>query len=74
MKVDVTVKPAITFSRPQRMCPIPQSVYGFNDIAPDGKRFLVTLSAVDSTAAVSQLNVVAGWFTELGKKFGSEQQ
>jgi serine/threonine-protein kinase len=70
-RVDVTGAPSPTFSRPHKVCPMPPSLFGIHDIARDGKRFLVTLSAVPDDPSMTQLNVVVGWFSELRRKFAS---
>jgi TolB protein len=69
MKVDVTGAPTITFSRPQRVCSLPPSLFGFYDIARDGNKFLVTVAPAEDPVSLTQLNLVVGWFTELRQKF-----
>jgi hypothetical protein len=71
MKVDVGAGAGVSFSRPQKVCNVPASLFSISDISEDGKRFLVTISAEEEQVGVTQLNVVSGWFSVLEKKFSS---
>ncbi len=71
MKVDVKRTPNLTFSRPQRVCAMPGSLFGVYDITRDGKRFLINLSAEENDTTITQMNVVVGWFDELKHKFAT---
>jgi len=73
MKVDVIQDIGIRFSPPQKVCDLPESIFSVSDISPDGKRFMVVLSVVRNIQA-TQVNVVTGWFTELGNIFSSIPQ
>jgi len=74
VKVDVYRDPAITFSRPQRVCALPPSLFGLYDISRDGKRFLVTVTPQSRVESLTQLNVIVRWFDELDLKFSSLKQ
>jgi len=71
MKVDVSGAPHVIFSRPQMVCPLPSSLFGLYDITTDGRKFLITVSAEENAVALTQLNVVVGWFTELKQKLAT---
>lgn len=71
MKVDITGEPNITFSRSQKVCTMPLSLFGLHDISRDGTKFLITVSAEENSVQLTQLNVVVGWFSELRQKFAS---
>jgi eukaryotic-like serine/threonine-protein kinase len=68
LKVDVSQKPTINFSPPQKIVALPDSVIAIHDITRDGKKFIAT-SAEQTTANATQLTVVLGWFSELRQKF-----
>jgi serine/threonine-protein kinase len=73
MKVNVSGAPNVVFSRPEKICDLPPAIFGFHDIARDGSRFLITVSAEENSIRLTQLNVVVGWFTELRQKFAALQ-
>ena len=73
LKVDVSQQPTISFSTPQNVLTIPESVISVQDISRDGKTFLVT-TGEEKTPDATQLTVVLGWFTELRRKFGDKGQ
>jgi len=74
MKVDVAAAPNITFSHPTKVCTLPSSLFAIYDIDRNGKQFLITVSAEENNLALTQLNVVVGWFDELERKFASVQK
>jgi len=70
MKVDVSQEPNVTFSTPQKICSLPDSLAGFHDVTRDGNKFLVTVSE-NANVKATELTMVLGWFTELGQKFSA---
>lgn len=74
VKVDVSQVPGMAFSRPQKVCALPLSLFGMHDISRDGKRFLITLAPESRLEALVQLNVVVKWFDELNQEFSTLNQ
>ena len=70
MKVDVQLEPNISFSPPQKVLALPESLVFVHDISRDGEKFVVTL-AEKSNVKANQLTIVLGWFHELRQKFSS---
>jgi Tol biopolymer transport system component/predicted Ser/Thr protein kinase len=68
MKVNVTTTPAVKFSSPEVVCPLPTAIYSVYGTSNDGKRFLVGVGE-SSKVVATQVNVVVGWFDELKQKF-----
>jgi hypothetical protein len=73
MEVRVTLTPAFDYSPPQKIFSLPETWNeAFGDITPDGKRYIIA-TAKSGPLATAQVNIVVGWFGELGKKFSVQK-
>lgn len=72
MRTDVKLEPIFDFSSPQAVCDLPATMFGFHDMTPDGKKFVIGL-AEGSEVKAREVNVVVGWFEELQQKFSGKK-
>jgi Tol biopolymer transport system component len=72
MVVDVTTQPTFSVGKPkvlfQGSYEATPATFPYDDVSPDGQRFLMLQAADQEQLAPTQINVVLNWFEELKQK------